>query len=333
MKIVVSASGSSALAPRAFPVTQLLILVAAVAVYFVFPDNLSLATYVAIYALFALSLDVALGIAGIVTLGHAVFFGVGAYAAGLIAIAGWHEPITGVLFAGLCAATLAAGLGPFVLRLTGLPLVMVTLAVAVFFSEAATKMTWLTGGDDGLYNIALNPVLGLFNWSIVGRMEYLYVLVWLALMFLAAERLASSPLGLALRGARENRMRMGLLGSSVLRHLLVAYVFSAFIAGIAGALLAQTTQFVGLEVLSVEQSIDVLMMLVLGGVGHLFGALLGAPVYLLVKDLSKQVNPHAWMIVIGFMLIFVMLFARGGIYGAIHAGIDGIRRKRSGQRS
>jgi len=330
MKIVVSSSGTTALKPRGFPVMEIALLGAAVAVFFLFPENLALASYVGIFALFALSLDVALGIAGIVTLGHAVFFGVGAYTAGLIAIAGWSEPISGVLLGGLAAAVLALAIGPFILRLTGLPLVMITLAVGVFFFEAANKMTWLTGGDDGLYNIELAPVLGIFEWSVFGTMEYLYVLAWLGAIFYAAQRLAASPFGFALRGIRENRLRMGLIGSSVLGHLVVAYAVSAFIAGVAGALLAQTTEFVGLEVLSIEQSIDVVIMLVLGGVGRLFGALLGAPVYLLVKDLSKQWNPHAWMIVIGMLLIFVMLFARGGIYGGL-ASLMSRRRLNQGE--
>lgn len=331
MKISVSSIGAGALRSRGFRCQDaILLLLPLLAVYFAFPTYLSLASYVLIMAMFALSLDVALGIAGIVTLGHAVFFGVGAYAAGLISIAGWHEPISTVLFAGICSALLAGLLGPFILRLTGLPLVMVTLTICICFWEAANKMGWLTGGDDGLLGIAFDPIFGIFNWTIYGTTEYVYVLVWLLLVFFALRQLAGSAFGIALRGIRENRLRMQLLGSPVLRHLVVAYTISAFVAGIAGALLAQTTKFVGLEVLSVETSIDVVVMLVLGGVGHLFGALLGTPLYLLVKDLSKQWNPHAWMIVIGLLLVFTTLFARGGIFGAIHGVVrsfGGLRDK------
>lgn len=322
MKISVSSIGSGALSSHGFRYRDaILLLLPLLAIYFAFPTYLSLACYVLIMAMFALSLDVALGIAGIVTLGHAVFFGVGAYAAGLISIAGWHEPISTVLFAGICSALLAGLLGPFILRLTGLPLVMVTLTICICFWEAANKMGWLTGGDDGLLGITFDPIFGIFNWTIYGTTEYVYVLIWLLVVFFALRQLTGSAFGIALRGIRENRLRMQLLGSPVLRHLVVAYTISAFVAGIAGALLAQTTKFVGLEVLSVETSIDVVVMLVLGGVGHLFGALLGTPLYLLVKDLSKQWNPHAWMIVIGFLLVFATLFARGGIFGAIHAAI------------
>ncbi len=327
MKITVSSTGLSALDRPRMPMIALVVFALALAVFFVFPDRLSLAAYIGIFALFALSLDLALGMAGIVTLGHAAFFGVGAYTAGWLALAGWQEPITGVVISGLCAAALAGALGPFILRLTGLPLVMVTLAVGVFLFEAANKLTWLTGGDDGLYGMTFSPVLGIFEWSIYGTTDYLYVLAWLALAFYGCHRLTTSNFGLALRGVRENRLRMSLLGSSVLAQLTLAYALSAFIAGVAGALLAQTSEFVGLEVLSVEKSIDVLVILVLGGVGHLYGALLGAPVYLLIKDMSKEWNPHAWMIIIGFMLVFVMLVARGGIHGVLHKVIERSRGK------
>ena len=175
--------------------------------------------------------------------------------------------------------------------------------------------------------MTFSPVLGIFEWSIYGTTDYLYVLAWLALAFYGCHRLTTSNFGLALRGVRENRLRMSLLGSSVLAQLTLAYALSAFIAGVAGALLAQTSEFVGLEVLSVEKSIDVLVILVLGGVGHLYGALLGAPVYLLIKDMSKEWNPHAWMIIIGFMLVFVMLVARGGIHGVLHKVIERSRGK------
>ena len=313
----VVAPGVTTLGARRTPWAGLALLAAALAVYVVFPDRLSLASYVVVVALFAVSLDVALGIAGIVTLGHAVFFGCGAYAAGLLARAGWPEPITGALAGGLVAAALAGVVGPFILRLTGLPLVMVTLAINVFAFEIAGKLTWITGGDDGLSNIDLAPVLGLFPFSFFGATQYGYALAWLVVLFVLAQRFAASPLGLTLRGIRENRVRTGLIGCSVIGHLAIAYAFSAFIAGIAGALLAQTTEFVGLEVLNVETSIDVLIMLVLGGAGQLYGGLLGAPVYLLVKEASKQWNPHAWAIVIGCLLIVVMLFARGGLYGVL----------------
>jgi branched-chain amino acid transport system permease protein len=293
----------------------------ALAIFFAVPSYLSLATHVLIMALFALSLDLILGFAGVVTLGHALFFGIGAYSAGLLALAGWHEAVTGALLAGLASAGAAAVVGPLILRLTGLPFLMVTLALGVIAYEAANKATWLTGGDDGLQGIALTPLFGLFPWSVYGKTGYLYSLGWLFFLSLTARRLMASPFGLALQGIRENSQRMTLIGAPVLWHLVRAYAISAFMAGIAGALSAQTTRFVGLEVLSLDNSADVMVMLVLGGVGRLYGGLVGAPVYIVVKNFSAEWNPYHWMFVIGGLLIFVVRFARGGILGMVDLAI------------
>jgi branched-chain amino acid transport system permease protein len=284
-------------------------------VYFVFPKHLAIATSVLLMAMFALSYDIALGFAGILTLGNAVFFGVGAYAAAFIALGGWHEAITGALAAGLVSALLAGALGPLILRLTGLPLIMVTLGIGAIFFEAANKATWLTGGDDGLSGIELAPLFGWFRWSLFGNTGYLYVLGWLALLFYLTRRVVASPFGVALQGIRENSERMRLIGSPVLRHLVVGYVISAFVAGIAGALWTQTNAFVGLGVFSLDTAIDGLVMLVLGGIGGLYGGLIGAPVYMLVKHFSQQWNPFYWMFLIGGLLIVVVRFGRGGLLG------------------
>lgn len=303
---------------------------AALAAFFVVPDYLSLATHVLIMALFALSLDLILGFAGVVTLGHALFFGIGAYAAGLVALAGWHEAVSGALLAGIAAGIVAAALGPLILRLKGLPFLMVTLALGVVAYEAANKATWLTGGDDGLQGITLAPLFGLFSWSVYGKTGFLYSFGWLFLLSMAARRLVASPFGMALQGIRENDQRMALIGAPVLGHLVRAYVISAFMAGVAGALSAQTTRFVGLEVLSLDNSADVMVMLVLGGVGRLYGGLVGAPVYIVVKDLSAEWNPYHWMFVIGGLLIFVVRFARGGILGMLDAAIQRVLVARYG---
>jgi branched-chain amino acid transport system permease protein len=287
----------------------------ALLVYFVFPKHLAIATSVLLMAMFALSYDIALGFAGILTLGNAVFFGVGAYAAAFIALGGWHEAITGALAAGLVSALLAGALGPLILRLTGLPLIMVTLGIGAIFFEAANKATWLTGGDDGLSGIELAPLFGWFRWSLFGNTGYLYVLGWLALLFYLTRRVVASPFGVALQGIRENSERMRLIGSPVLRHLVVGYVISAFVAGIAGALWTQTNAFVGLGVFSLDTAIDGLVMLVLGGIGGLYGGLIGAPVYMLVKHFSQQWNPFYWMFLIGGLLIVVVRFGRGGLLG------------------
>lgn len=299
---------------------ELLWLLLAVAVFFAFPEYLSLGTSVLVMVMLVLSFDLLLGFSGVLTFGHAVFFGLGAYMAGWLALAGWTEPISGVLMAGLASALLAGVLGPFVLRLTGLPLLMVTLAVGVLVFEAAHKATGLTGGDDGLSGIQIAPVFGVFDWGLGGKTSYVYTLCWLVLVFWLLKRVVSSPFGVALQGIRENPARMRLIGNAVLPHLTLAYVVSGAAAGIAGALFTQANAFVGLGVFALDTSVDVLVMLVLGGLGGLHGALVGAPLYMLLKHFSSQWNPFYWMLVIGVLLIAVVLFGRGGVLGiARHA--------------
>ncbi|MFM9885173.1 MAG: branched-chain amino acid ABC transporter permease [Burkholderiales bacterium] len=304
-----SASGTV----RRFPVLEIAMWALALAVPFLFPSELSLATSVAIMALFAVSLDLVLGFAGIVTMGHALFFGVGAYGAAWIALSGWVEPVSGMLIAGAVAAVVAAVLGPFILRSQGLPLIMVTLVVGLVFFEAANKASDFTGGDNGLGGYVLWPLLGWFNWSVFGKVEYLYALTCLFIFFQAAKELIASPFGLALQGIRENPTRMALVGAPVQGHLLRIYIVSAFMAGVAGALSAQTTKIVGIDVLSINTSVDVLVMLVLGGVGTLYGGIIGAIVYMVVHHLASTWNPYHWMFIIGFLLVIVVRAGHGGL--------------------
>jgi branched-chain amino acid transport system permease protein len=296
---------------------------AALAVFFLLPRYLAFATSVLVSALFVMSLDLILGFAGIISLGHALYFGFGAYVTGLATFAGWTEPITGTLLGGCAAALLAAVTGPLVLYLTGLPLIMVTLALGVIAFEAANKLTWLTGGDDGLYGLQIDPLFGQFPWTMFSQTAYLYVLAWTFLMFVLARCIVASPFGLSVQGIRDNRQRSRLIGTPVLGTLVRIYVISGFMAGIAGALSAQTTKFVGLSVLSLDTSVGALVMLVLGGVGRLYGGLIGAPVYMIVHHIASQWNPYHWMFIIGGLLTVVVLFARGGILGMI----DPLRRR------
>lgn len=294
-------------------------LVAAVTCYFAFPQYLTLGTSVLVMVLLVLSYDLLLGFSGVLSFGHAVFFGLGAFTAGWLALAGWTEPISVVLAAGVGAAVLAALVGPFVLRLTGLPLLMVTLAFGVLVFEAAHKATGITGGDDGLAGIQFAPILGVFDWGLGGSTAYLYVLAWLVLMFVLLKRVVASPFGVMLQGVRENPARMRLIGNRVLPHLTLAYVISGAVAGVAGALFTQANAFVGLGVLALDTSVDVLVMLVLGGSGSLYGAFIGAPVYMLLKHFSAQWNPYYWMLIIGVLLIAVVLLGRGGLMGVAQA--------------
>jgi branched-chain amino acid transport system permease protein len=295
----------------------------------IFPDNLSFATSVVVMALFAMSLDLILGYAGIISLGHAVFFGIGAYAAGWIALGGWHEPISGLLLAGAAAALAALGSGPLLLRFTGLPLIMATFVTGAILYEAANKTTTITGGDNGLTGFEFAPVLGLFRWSVFSQVEYLYALTCLCAAYNVSRRLVASPFGLALQGIRENAARMTLVGAPVRDHLLRIYAFSAFLAGLAGALATETTRFVSLGVFSVSTSIDVVVMLVLGGVSTLYGPIVGASVYMIVHHVASEWNPYHWMFIIGFMLLFVVRVGRGGIVG-ITANLAGRALWRSG---
>jgi branched-chain amino acid transport system permease protein len=292
----------------------------ALGAFFVFPEHLAIGTSVLVMVIFVLSYDLLLGFAGVLSFGHAVFFGLGAYTAGWLSLAGWTEPISAALIGGLAAALLAAAVGPFVLRLTGLPLLMVTLALGVLVFEAAHKATGITGGDDGLSGIRIAPLLGLFRFGLGGQTRYLYVLAWLVIIFYLLRRVVASPFGVALQGIRENPGRMRLIGNAVLPHLTIAFAISAGVAGVAGALLTQTNAFVGLGVLALDTSVDVLVMLVLGGIGSLYGALVGTPLYMLLKHFTSQWSPFYWMFAIGFLLIAVVLLGRGGVLGlAQHA--------------
>ena len=285
--------------------------------YFVFPDDLALLSQMAITALFVISLDLILGYAGIVSLGHAAFFGIGAYAAGLLAQHGWGDPTLGLACAGAVAA--AAGLLTSLLVLRGADLtrLMVTLGVASMLFVAANKLTAITGGLDGLQGIEMRPLLGRFAFDLYGKVAYIYCVVVLFTMFWVARRIIHSPFGLSLRGIRLNAFRMPALGTPVNARLVAVYTLGAAYAGVAGALLTQTTQFVSIDVLSFSRSAEVLLILVLGGTGSLYGAMLGAIVFMTVHHLLSGLNPQYWQFWLGLVLIAVVLFARDGLMGAL----------------
>lgn len=299
---------------RLRPLEMLPWLVAAAA-YFLFPDYLALGAQILLTALFALSLDLILGYAGIVSLGHAAFFGVGAYAAGLLAAHGWSEPLSGLVVAGIAAGLVGLLSGAAILRTRGLTLLMLTLMIATMLQEAANKAGAVTGGTDGLQGMHVSPLLGLFRFDIFGRTAYVYCLAVLFLGWLAARRIVQSPFGRGLIGIRENEERMRAIGSPVFRRRLVIYAVSAALAGIAGGLMAQTTQFVALDALGFERSGVVLIMLILGGVGRLYGAFIGAPLYMILQDGFAQQDPVYWYFWIGLLLVLVVVFARGGVLG------------------
>ena len=285
--------------------------------YFVFPNDLALLSQIAITALFAVSLDLILGYAGIVSLGHAAFFGIGAYAAGLLARNGWSDPLFG-----LVAVAVLAGLAGFVssflvLRGADLTRLMVTLGLASMLYVAANQATVITGGLDGLQGVEVRPVLGLFSFDLYGRTAYVYSVAVLFVLFWVARRIVHSPFGLSLHGIRQNAFRMPALGTPVNARLVAIFTIGAVYAGIAGALLTQTTQFVSIDVLSFSRSAELLLIVVLGGTGSLYGAMLGAIAFMTVHHLLSDLNPQYWQFWLGLVLIAVVLFARDGIMGLL----------------
>jgi branched-chain amino acid transport system permease protein len=301
-----------------------------VAAYFAFPEYLVLGSQVLIAGLFALSLDVCLGYAGIVSLGHASFFGVGAYTAGLLAHHGWHEPLSGLVAACLAAALLGFASSFLVVDRQGLTRLMVTLGIGFLLHEVANRASSITGGSDGLSSLEIDALLGVWRFDLSGKTAYVYSGLVALLACVFARRVMSSPFGLALQGIRENARRMPALGVPVRRRLIAAYALSAALAGLAGALSAQTTGFVGLETLGFERSASVLIMLVLGGAGRLYGAFWGSATFLLLRHLLSEYSPAFWQFWLGALVVGVSLFARGGILGGSSALLAALRKPAAG---
>jgi len=299
--------------------------------WFAFPDNLALLTQIAIIALFAISLDLILGYAGIVSLGHAAFFGLGAYAAGVLAKNGLGDPLLGLAAAVAVAAAAGFVTSFLVLRGADLTRLMVTLGVSLMLYEMANKLTDFTGGVDGLQGVEVKPLLGLFPFDIYGRTGYIYCFAVLFILFWVARHLVHSPFGLELRGIRLNALRMPALGAPVNRRLVAVYTIGAAYAGVAGALLTQTTQFVSIDVLSFPRSAELLLILVLGGTGTLYGAMLGALVFMVAHYLLADINPQYWQFWLGLLLVLVVLFAREGIMGGLRRLDAALSARKSGE--
>jgi len=290
---------------------EILFWLAAFASYYLLPSKHLILTEIAILALFALSLDLILGYAGIVSLGHAAFFGFGAYVAGLLAK---HQIVTEPLFA-LVVAGMAAMLLGFVtsflvLRGSDLTRIMVTLGVALVLREIANRYAWLTGGADGLQGVSIEPLLGLFRFDMFGRTAHAYALMVLFVLFVLARRIAHSAFGLSLRAIKANALRATAVGVPVNTRLIIVYTIAAFYAGVAGALLTQTTAFSSLDVFSFERSADLLLVLIIGGTGYLYGGLIGAIVFKLMQDYLSALTPQYWPFWIGLVLVLIVLVGR-----------------------
>lgn len=298
-----------------------------VASYFFFPDYLVLVSQIMIVGLFALSLDLILGYAGIVSLGHAAFFGLGAYTAGLLSVHGWGEPISGLFAAAIVAGIVGFVVSFLVVRGQDLARLMVTLGIGLMLFEAANKAAFITGGVDGLSGMVMQPLFGAFEFDLFGKTAFWYSFGVLFILFVLLRRLVNSPFGLSLRGIREGGRRMPAIGANVDRRLVAVFTIGAAVAGVAGALLAQTTQFVGLDVLGFPRSADLMIMVVLGGTGRLYGALIGAAVFMAAQDKISNLDPAYWQFYLGLLLVLIVLFARGGILGGAEKIFAKFKRK------
>lgn len=281
------------------------------------PTYLTLAAQIAITATFAVSLDLIMGYAGLVSLGHAAYFGLGAYTAGLVAKAGWGEPFSGLVIAAAAAGLFGWLTAFIVVRVRHLALIMITLGIGLLVYELANRENWLTGGNDGLQGVTMWPLFGQFDFDLYGYTAYAYALAVLFLVVLIARRLVHSPFGLSLRAIRENERRMPAIGAPSRARLHTIYTIAATIAGIAGALLAQTTEFVSLGALSFERSAELVTILVIGGTAQLYGGVIGAIVYLVARDRLSGMNPQYWYFWLGLMLIGVVLFLPNGMLGGL----------------
>ena len=282
------------------------------AVGLAFPSRYLIMTEILRLALFALSLDLILGYAGIVSLGHAAFFGVGAYCAGLLSVHGLiNEPVLALIVAGLAATVLGFATSFLVIRGADLTRLMVTLGIALLMEALAERFSNITGGTDGLQGIDIQPIFGVFAFDMFGKTGFFYAL---AVLFLLARMIVHSPFGLSLRAIKNNPLRAAAIGIPVNKRLIAIYTVAAFYAGIAGALFTQTTALASLDVFSFERSADLVLMLVIGGSGYLYGGLIGAAVFRMLQELFQWITPQYWMFWIGLVLVVIVLVGRHRIH-------------------
>jgi branched-chain amino acid transport system permease protein len=314
-------------APRLQPAWQLpaTTLALGLAAITLMPDQLGLLSRLFIMALLVLSLDLVVGIAGLATLGHAAMFGAGAYAAALFSLHVWNDPLVGLLIGIGAGAALALASGALLLRYHGFTFLMLTAAVSQIVLAIAQKARDWTGGDDGLSGFSAAPLLGSFSFDLQGRVAACYALAVLVLALVLARRLVDSPFGLSVLGIHQNPLRMAALGTPVFARRLALYGVAGGIAGAAGALAAQTNGVVGLDSPSFELSAEVLVMLVLGGVGRLWGALLGATVFTVLHHTAASINPYHWLFVVGLLLMAVVLVPPSRLWPGIKRHL-GVRR-------
>lgn len=295
--------------------------------YVLFPKDLGFLTNIFTTAILVVSLSLVLGQAGIATMGQAALFGSGAYAAGLFALHVSPDPLLGLLAGAGVGAIVALLSGAVLLRANGLTLVMLSIAAGQILMEVASKARVVTGGDDGLSGFTMAPVLGLFTFDFEGFTAYFYSLWVLLLVYFLARKIVDSPFGLTCRAIRSDRGRMESMGCNVYLHLLCVYTIGGALAGIGGAVSAQTASVVSLSSLDFNLSAGVLVMLVLGGTRKLPGAIIGTITYMIVHHVVSTANPYHWLFVIGIMLIVIMVTLPGGLIDVLDKTKNLLRRR------
>jgi branched-chain amino acid transport system permease protein len=330
----VSDVSSHAIARARWRPAEIVFWVLALSCAFLFPSRYLIMTDILRLALFTLSLDLILGYAGIVSLGHAAFFGVGAYSAGLLALHGIiNEPVIALVVAGLVAMVLGFLTSFLVIRGVDLTRLMVTLGIALLLEALAERFSNITGGTDGLQGIEMQPILGLFAFDMFGKTGFFYSLIVLFLLFLLARRIVNSPFGLSLRAIKNNPLRASAIGVPVNRRLIAIYTVAAFYAGIAGALFTQTTALASLDVFAFERSADLMLVLVIGGTGYLYGGLIGAVVFKMLQELFQTITPQYWLFWIGLVLVVMVLVGRERIHRWVLWGPNLIIRQVFGRKA
>lgn len=295
--------------------------------YFLFPDDLAFLTRLIGIAFLVLSLDLVTGYCGVATLGHAAQFGVGAYAAGIACVRGVTDPVA-LLAVGLVAGTVMGLIsGALITRFRGLPQLVLSIAIGQLVAGLANKLSWLTGGSDGLSGIEPGKVFGVFGFDMYSRTAFLFSLGVLVITFVVLQRFVRSPFGLMCRGIKDDDLRARMIGVSIYPRLVVMYGVAGAVAGIGGALTAISTGVVGLDSVSFERSAEVLVMLVLGGAGHPWGALAGTVIFMIFEHIVAAANPFHWMTLVGLLLILIVVFAPRGLIEPVLSRWAKVRRK------
>jgi len=272
----------------------------------------ALASEMLIFALFAMAYDIVLGYSGMLSFGHATFFGLGAYGTGIMLVH-LNAPLFVAILVGVSLSFLAAWpIGYLSIRRRGIYFAMVTLAFAQMFYFIAFKWTSLTGGDDGLQKIPRPPVGPFRLESELGL--YYFILIFVVASMILALRIVNSPFGKTLQAMRENENRARSIGFNIWRFKLIAFVISAFFSGLAGCFYALLLNYVPLGSMHWATSGEVVMMTIVGGMGTLFGPMLGAIAVVLLRDIIGSYT-ESWNLIMGILFMAAVLSFRRGILG------------------